>query len=1815
MKQVGKKIFAFLLAITMIAGMTLNDVTIARAEEKAPCITLSDGVKEEVNETTYIYNGYKPYLGDKFTDSEKHGMLYYVSRSVYDEESETWSEPSKYEEITIGFASSLPEYAVTESTPGKYKYSWKAYCKTTGLLSEATYTVNLTVQDPEETTYDMTFYVGRDNAGANKNPEIKLYKTLGQNDETGYDEFDESDEIELEGGNIDSSGQYRVYTASLNGGTYSYRAFGYDESTQEYTNPLGGMCVNVPMSSNVTQSGYDSKSVYIRCTNVSSRTKYDGNNYLTADQYTTEVVCPYYSCTATPGTPYVNAGITYYPYMLVAQGNACLYNYFAYPNKDIAEEYDLTYGYGINGTVQKGYSTFSWSPSVVSRITSAITVPDEAKAQVYFQMNNFRDKEIESYKQKTNSDGTVTWYFYVPKSNGNYSYRVSKDGYVTKAGYMSLGSEQSATFSVDLDRKDVTSHDFSGLDSRVLTRDEANLIMNVSDKNVKNIDVDETFRLRAYRVWEIINSDAGNIMIEPDFNYEILSGADNIDIEEVEDNRTNGKGNWLDIKGVKAGTAVIAVTYNAIDVDGTSSGGFYPAISPKRTGIAIIHVGNEKSDISDIGVKNVNGKDWCWNYDTFFFNGKEGSMNIAPYASSGIDKVEVIPVKTTDDLHSSFEDGTAVESNENGTYDVNLKEGNNIIKVTSKNGSVGYQVVRAAKVQMNYENMSNPGEKIMPGDKVKIIFDGLYRSIPKVSGIFNPVVLQIVGNTPDGTKLTGQISQYQVADSGSLEVTIPSDLTFEDGQEQTDYTISNGYINLQSMYSYADAWKYMYTLTDAGVGTCFNAVIVTGQHSTISDFSIPVNRKVTYGVNVNVTDEQGNEIKDYDLSVVNKNTNETVEDFSALGYAKYSYSISAPGYVAKYGTFTLGSKTEVTDGKTTITIVLKKADENAWDGKTFTEPQMDEEGTYLIGTGSELAWFANEVNSSTAKTTSALNAKLTKDIDLAGYNFPQISYYTSSSAYVYYGGTFDGDNHKIYNLRIDKTAINASTVYGGLFAYTNGAKLKNLTVEGDVAITALSTMSVINANTGGIVGYASNTEINNVTADVNVEIKDYVKGNWSYIGGICGYTKGTVIKNSKNKGTISGNRYTGGIVGNTNGTVENCVNEGNVISTAGYAGGIASEITTSAVVKNCINTANIESKTGLMIGGIVGYANGSVDSSVNNCISLGTVSSAATGDTLGSIIGSITRGKVTNCYGVSKDKVVCGKVNATYATVTDSYASDDCNEVLYKYATGKELNDCSEDAKNEIVEITSKYAQLLMDNSKTTEEKINAISDISNENFDKCILENENVNVTVNAQANNKFIVASKTVEVNGYLAERYGYTDAVKDGVSALDVLVAAHEYVYGDKFTTSTAKDYIDFSTSQYGTFVSKTFGKDASTFMYSINGKYPHNDELVNGYYTGYTVDQAKTADNDVVDFYFLQDAGYSDDLSTIKLDTDSTTTDKTFNVSVSGYNYAWYGACEQSVIEANTHAVKGAKIGIVDVKTGEITPIDGAVTDENGNATVNIDKAGKYIVTAYVDDKDNTPILMQQATINVEWAKPLEVKGVAIAKKNKNEVSVMWRQSLEQIRLGQIYNVYVDGELYNKYPAATTLTYTFDKAGKHTIKITSELNGFETEGYTVEVEIEEETTEESTVETTTEVVESTTDETTTKKVMESTTAKDITNVSTTASQTTETVTTTTNATTKAVKTVKIKKAVKKKSAKKVAIKLRKVKKAKGYEVLVARNNKFAGKKVIKITSKKVNVVVRKLKPNKTYYVKVRAYEVINGKKVYGNWSKIKKIKNKK
>ena len=56
--------------------------------------------------------------------------------------------------------------------------------------------------------------------------------------------------------------------------------------------------------------------------------------------------------------------------------------------------------------------------------------------------------------------------------------------------------------------------------------------------------------------------------------------------------------------------------------------------------------------------------------------------------------------------------------------------------------------------------------------------------------------------------------------------------------------------------------------------------------------------------------------------------------------------------------------------------------------------------------------------------------------------------------------------------------------------------------------------------------------------------------------------------------------------------------------------------------------------------------------------------------------------------------------------------------------------------------------------------------------------------LTIRSQADNAYLQSISEVQVASNTAEKYGFTDKV-EGVSVLDALVAAHEMVYGDKFT----------------------------------------------------------------------------------------------------------------------------------------------------------------------------------------------------------------------------------------------------------------------------------------------------------------------------------------------------------------------------------------------------------------------------------------------
>lgn len=332
-------------------------------------------------------------------------------------------------------------------------------------------------------------------------------------------------------------------------------------------------------------------------------------------------------------------------------------------------------------------------------------------------------------------------------------------------------------------------------------------------------------------------------------------------------------------------------------------------------------------------------------------------------------------------------------------------------------------------------------------------------------------------------------------------------------------------------------------MTDAGVGTNFNAVQVDYYMNHYADAVITVSRKVRYDTALRITDEEGKALTDVAVTLAGPDGAVTADENGRyqLGYGSYSYTLVKSGYVCTRGSFSLGSADaeKVQNGVLTLTLAgMAPAGENPWDGAAKTEPQKDGSGAYLIGTAAELAWYA--ANGDKA------SAVLTADIELAGFDWtPMKNLY----------GRFDGQGHIIRNLY-----INSSSYPVGLFGYVKtGASVTRLGVTGSVTCTAKSY-----AKAGGIAGYLEdNAPITECFSAVDVSSK--LNG-----GGIAGYTdSSSVISDCYATGSItttSANEcYLGGICGSfynqyAGATLTNCYFAGTVTGSGGnasYVGGVS----------------------------------------------------------------------------------------------------------------------------------------------------------------------------------------------------------------------------------------------------------------------------------------------------------------------------------------------------------------------------------------------------------------------------------------------------------------------------------------------------------------------------------------------------------------------------------------------------------------------------------------------------------------------------------
>ena len=303
---------------------------------------------------------------------------------------------------------------------------------------------------------------------------------------------------------------------------------------------------------------------------------------------------------------------------------------------------------------------------------------------------------------------------------------------------------------------------------------------------------------------------------------------------------------------------------------------------------------------------------------------------------------------------------------------------------------------------------------------------------------------------------------------------------------------------------------------------------------------------------------------------------------------------------------------------------------------------------------------------------------LKNDIDFDG---EELSLFESEDKA--FKGTFNGDGHKISNVKLSTTSLS----YYGLFGYTKSAKISNLTLENvTVESNGLGTFSA-----GSLIGCAESTTVSNVTIkNVNYSVTVSSSGDVN-IGGVVGSADKSTFTNTQiTDATINFTQarykvnvglFAGKVSGNSVGTktidgkekkivTDECSAAGSITgvmkftsSTEGYfrAGGFVGFVEgSSSTIYNSYCNGKIEltktdstDKFDLSVGGFLGSNSGFVN--ISKCFAKTDLSVKASSDeiqlvandsektaAIGGFAGRLNKtfGAISNCYFTGNVEVV-----------------------------------------------------------------------------------------------------------------------------------------------------------------------------------------------------------------------------------------------------------------------------------------------------------------------------------------------------------------------------------------------------------------------------------------------------------------------------------------------------------------------------------------------------------------------------------------------
>lgn len=308
-------------------------------------------------------------------------------------------------------------------------------------------------------------------------------------------------------------------------------------------------------------------------------------------------------------------------------------------------------------------------------------------------------------------------------------------------------------------------------------------------------------------------------------------------------------------------------------------------------------------------------------------------------------------------------------------------------------------------------------------------------------------------------------------------------------------------------------------------------------------------------------------------------------------------------------------------------------DVDVWDGvsvaTSLTEGTGTKEDPYVITTGAQLAYIANESNLNGFSFRGKYFI-LNNDIDLGGNMWTPIG--KSHFPYSFpFAGLFDGNGHTIYNLKTSGTGTDdmGNPIDYAFFGSINGSgneySVRNLNIK-DAYIKSVGLGAILVAN-------ASNCLISN--CHVSGMVIDEQSGD-NATGGLIAWASYATVSGSTAEVELNGSPVTGGFVGQSSySTFENCSAKGDILG-KWSVGGFAGEFSLSSIARDCSTSVNVTAND-WNVGGFVGYF-GDFDgapgvSYITGCTASGRVYQELNfyNSSIGGFIGRVRNGHVKDC--------------------------------------------------------------------------------------------------------------------------------------------------------------------------------------------------------------------------------------------------------------------------------------------------------------------------------------------------------------------------------------------------------------------------------------------------------------------------------------------------------------------------------------------------------------------------------------------------------